>query len=216
MRQNLLQENRSIWIAQREGRTKDGNDLTQQGVLKMIALGKSKDNVFDYFKSIKIVPISISYEFDPTDMYKMPELMAKHYDKEYIKSKNEDFDSILKGLTGQKKRIHIGVGDVLDADLDELKVSEEPLNKKFQHLAKVIDNQIYEQYKLWPSNYVAYDLLNQTKRYRTMYSDKEKRQFKRRISRRIDQTNPVALENFLLMYANPVINKERLKSNGRL
>jgi 1-acyl-sn-glycerol-3-phosphate acyltransferase len=103
MSEKVLVDNRSIWIAHREGRTKDGNDLTQQGVLKMIALGRGETPTFDYFKKIKIVPIAISYEFDPTDMYKMPELMAKHYEEEYIKSSNEDFNSILKGLTGQKK-----------------------------------------------------------------------------------------------------------------
>jgi hypothetical protein len=80
MADKLLKDNRSIWIANREGRTKDGNDLTQQGVLKMIALGRGEYGIFDYFKKIKIVPIAISYEFDPTDMYKMPELMAKHYE----------------------------------------------------------------------------------------------------------------------------------------
>ena len=210
MSEKVLVDNRSIWIAHREGRTKDGNDLTQQGVLKMIALGRGETPIFDYFKKIKIVPIAISYEFDPTDMYKMPELMAKHYEEEYIKSSNEDFNSILKGLTGQKKRIHISAGEVLDLELDEIANSQEPVNKQFQKLASVIDDKIHYYYKLWPTNYIAYDMLFKTDKYIANYSDKEKRQFERRVERRVDMSDNVALQSFLSMYANPVFNKEKL------
>jgi hypothetical protein len=210
MSEKVLVDNRSIWIAHREGRTKDGNDLTQQGVLKMIALGRGETPTFDYFKKIKIVPIAISYEFDPTDMYKMPELMAKHYEEEYIKSSNEDFNSILKGLTGQKKRIHISAGEVLDLELDEIANSQEPANKQFQKLASVIDDKIHYYYKLWPTNYIAYDMLFKTDKYIANYSDKEKRQFERRVERRVDMSDNVALQSFLSMYANPVVNKEKL------
>ena len=73
----LLRENRSVWIAQREGRTKDGNDETNPGVLKMIGMGSDEENLMDYFKKLKIVPVSISYEYDPTDVLKMPQLMAE-------------------------------------------------------------------------------------------------------------------------------------------
>jgi len=210
MAEKLLVDNRSIWIAHREGRTKDGNDVTQQGVLKMIGLGKGDLSVFDYFKKIKIIPISISYEFDPTDMFKMPELMAKHYEEEYIKSTNEDFNSILRGLTGNKKRIHINAGEVLSMELDEIANSGEPLNKQYQQLAMTIDEKIHLNYKLWPTNYVAYDLLHNTEKYSDKYTDKEKRQFERRVERRIEANENVAFQNFLAMYANPVLNKEKL------
>jgi len=210
MAEKLLVDNRSIWIAHREGRTKDGNDVTQQGVLKMIGLGKGDLPVFDYFKKIKIIPISISYEFDPTDMFKMPELLAKHYEEEYIKSNNEDFNSILRGLTGHKKRIHISAGDVLSIELDEISNSGEPLNKQYQQLAMTIDEKIHLNYKLWPTNYVAYDLLHNTEKYTEKYTDKEKRQFERRVERRVEANDIVAFQNFLAMYANPVLNKEKL------
>lgn len=207
---NILEDNRSVWIAQREGRTKDGNDATQQGVLKMMGLDKGDLPVFDYFKKIKIVPISISYEFDPTDMFKMPELLAKHYEEEYIKSTNEDFNSILKGLTGQKKRIHIHAGKPLDVELDDISTSGEPLNKQYQKLALKIDECIHKTYKLWPTNYVAYDMLHQTHKYSEKYTEKEQRQFERRVECRIDAKDPIALRSFLAMYANPVVNKEKL------
>ena len=216
IRKNITEDNRSVWLAQREGRTKNGFDETQQGVLKMLALGAHKDEAtLDYFKQIKIVPVAISYEFDPTDKIKMPELMAKYYEKEYIKSSNEDFNSILKGLTGQKKRIHIAIGDVLDSELDAIKSSKLPQNKQLQELSQVINEKIYDLYKLWPSKYIAYDLMHQTTRYAGEYTEKEKRQFERRIDRRVEPYNHIALKNFLLMYANPVINKERLYNNGK-
>ncbi|QLE00882.1 1-acyl-sn-glycerol-3-phosphate acyltransferase [Galbibacter sp. BG1] len=206
IRTALQQEKRSIWIAQREGRTKDGNDQTQQGVLKMLALANDDKEVMDYFKKVKIVPVAISYEYDPTDILKMPELTAKHYDVEYVKSTNEDFNSILKGITGNKKHIHIAAGKVLDTELDVIKSSREPANKQFQLLADVIDAEIYKNYKLWPSNYLAYDMLHGTSKFKNKYTDKEKRHFKRRIQRRVAENNEVELKNFLEMYANPVVN----------
>lgn len=210
----LHEHNRSVWIAQREGRTKDGNDLTQQGVLKMIALAHKDLSVMDYFKSLKIVPVSISYEFDPTDVLKIPELMAKHHDVEYVKSNNEDFNSILKGVTGHKKRIHITAGNVMNVELEAIGQSGETLNKQYQLLAEEIDNQIHKNYHLWPSNYMAYDMLNKVDTFKDRYSQKEMRQFKRRIHRRIEDNNEIALHNFLLMYANPVVNQLNLTDEG--
>jgi hypothetical protein len=116
----------------------------------------------------------------------------------------------LKGLTGQKKRIHIGVGNVLSAELDHIRDSGESTNKKFQQLASLIDDKIHQNYKLWPSNYVAYDMLNDTQKYIDKYTDKEKRQFERRVEKRVDTNDVIAYQNFLLMYANPVFNKERV------
>jgi hypothetical protein len=96
--QLLLRENRSVWIAQREGRTKDGNDATNPGVLKMLAMGSEEENCIKYFKKIRIVPISISYEYDPTDALKMPQLIAEANNEVYVKAKNEDFNTLLSGI----------------------------------------------------------------------------------------------------------------------
>ena len=208
----IQDDNRSVWMAQREGRTKNGDDVTQQGLLKMLSLGKGTESDFDHFKNLKIVPVAISYEFDPTDMLKIPELLANHYEEEYIKSENEDFNSILKGLSGYKKRIHIGVGDVLSLDLDAIDKSGDPKNKKFQELGLLIDRKIHQLYKLWPTNYLAYDLLFETKKYSSFYTDKEERQFHRRIERRVDVQNKLSIKNFLSMYANPVVNKEKIEN----
>ena len=203
----LLHENRSVWIAQREGRTKDGKDETNPGILKMLGMGSDEKNLMDYFKKIKIVPVSISYEYDPTDALKMPQLMAEANNEVYIKDKNEDFMTILSGAQGQKKGIHIHIGTVLDAEIEQIKASDESSNKQIVTLAGVIDDAILSNYKLWPTNYIAYDIVNKISSFSHLYTENEKSLFERRLEMRIDHDNPVALEGFLAMYANPVVNK---------
>jgi hypothetical protein len=212
--QLLLRENRSVWIAQREGRTKDGNDATNPGVLKMLGMGSDEENLMDYFKKIKIVPVSISYEYDPTDALKMPQLLAEANQEVYVKDKNEDFMTLLSGIMGQKKHIHIHVGDVLDNELDLIKTQFDNSNKQILALAQVIDESVLSNYKLWPTNYIAYDILNKSNTYSHLYTENEKSLFERRLEMRIDENNPVALESFLNMYANPVVNK--LKSRDAI
>ena len=205
--QLLLRENRSVWIAQREGRTKDGNDATHPGVLKMLAMGSDEENLMNYFNKIKIVPVSISYEYDPTDALKMPQLMAEANNEVYVKDKNEDFTTLLSGIMGQKKRIHIHVGKVLDTELDQIASEFDNSNKQIQALAQTIDESILKNYKLWPTNYIAYDILNNTTEHAHLYTESEKSLFERRLDMRIDNSNPIELQSFLAMYANPVVNK---------
>ncbi|SCY28047.1 Acyltransferase [Nonlabens sp. Hel1_33_55] len=203
----LKEQDRSVWIAQRQGRTKDGNDVTEQGVLKMIALAAGKRSVGEYLNSLKIVPVSISYEYDPTDILKVPELLAKKAQTEYIKSENEDFNSILKGALGQKKHIHITASKPLSLD----ECSDEATNHVLQQLVTQLNAIIQRNYKLWPTNYIAYDLLHETREYEKFYSKKDQAQFERRLRLRVDIKDPEALKSFLSMYARPVINKEQLE-----
>ena len=210
--QQLARENRSVWIAQREGRTKDGNDFTQQGVLKMLAMASDEENLMAYFKKMKIVPVSISYEYDPTDALKMPRLMAEANDEVYIKEKNEDFMTLISGIIGQKKRIHIHIGDVLETELDKIAAEHDNQNKQIQALAQVIDDAVVSGYKLWPTNYIAYDLLNNSNRFEQHYTEKEKQLFERRLELRIDIENKIVKEGFLALYANPVVNKMKYEN----
>lgn len=207
----ILEKKRSVWMAQREGRTKDGNDHTQQGVLKMLAMARGEASVAEYFAKLKIVPVAISYEFDPTDILKMPELLAKRMEHIYIKSANEDFKSILKGAVGNKGRIHISAGKPISREvLQEIEGNSLSVNDQLQQLTSLMDKRIHRKYKLWPSNYIACDLLEGENEYSDKYSDKEKRQFERRITKRVDVKNPLAVNSYLLMYANPVINQRAL------
>lgn len=208
--QELLSiENRSVWIAQREGRTKDGNDATNPGILKMLSMAAEKENLVDYFKKMRIVPVSISYEYDPTDSLKLPELLAKINKEVYVKHEKEDFNSILNGLLGQKKHIHFHAGDVIDTELDSI-ANIENANQLVKAIAQIIDKQIISNYKLWPSKYIAYDLLYNTEKYTSLYSQSDKQAFEERMEKKVDAQIPQSKQCFLEMYANPVTNKAAL------
>ena len=206
IKKSIMNENRSVWTAQREGRTKDGNDITQKGVLKMLTLAEFGDNPFSYFEQIKVVPVSISYEYDPTDILKMPELLAKSRDEKYIKQENEDFVNLLRGLLGSKKRIHIQVNGVLDQEIKEIAGSDTNQSEKLSMLASSIDKKIWKGYKLWPSNYIAHDLLYGSDQYGACYTKEEKEAFEKRLIGKIDSSNHALLKSFLSMYAYPVEN----------
>jgi hypothetical protein len=203
---SLLRENRSVWTAQREGRTKDGNDCTQKGVLKMLTLAERGSNPFGFFEKIQVVPVSISYEYDPTDSLKIPELIAKAKEEKYVKGENEDFITLLSGIMGPKKRIHIQVNKLLDEEIRQLKKEDLTQNEKLSKLGELIDREIWKGYKLWPSNYIAYDLLYKKSQFTNQYSTLEKESFEKRLSQKVNLSNPLEVENFLRMYANPVVN----------
>lgn len=209
--QLIATDNRSVWLAQREGRTKDGNDATHSGILKMLSMAAEKTDVRTHFQTLNIVPISISYEYDPTDSLKIPELLANLNNEKYVKAENEDFNSILKGIMGQKKRIHIHAGEPINAALDNLKEVTNA-NQQIKSITQLIDHQIIANYKLWPTNYVAYDALFKTDKYVNQYSLEEKAAFMERLARKIDIDDAASVEHFLSMYAHPVVNKERISN----
>ena len=115
--------------------------------------------------------------------------------------------NLMSGIMGQKRRIHIHVGDVLHHELDDIKAEHENCNKQVQALAQVIDDSILSSYNLWPTNYIAHDIVNQTDTYSHLYTENEKSLFERRLEMRIDHNNPLALQGFLAMYSNPVASK---------
>jgi hypothetical protein len=139
----------------------------------------------------------------------MPQLKAEANNEIYIKEKNEDFMTLLSGIMGQKKHIHIHVGDVLDSELDLIHSEFDNANKQIQALAQAIDDSILTSYKLWPTNYIAYDLLHGTNTYSNQYTDIEKAVFARRLEKRIDAQSEFEVQGILAMYANPVVNKRK-------
>ena len=205
--QLITQQNRSVWLAQREGRTKDGNDATHSGILKMLSMAAEKGDLIAHFQALNIVPISISYEYDPTDSLKIPELLANLNNEKYVKDENEDFNSILKGIMGQKKRIHIHAGEPLNESLNSLQEVTNA-NQQIKSITQLVDNQIIANYKLWPTKYIAYDVLFKTDKYASQYSLEEKTAFMARLEQKIDVNDAQAVERFLSMYAHPVVNKE--------
>jgi 1-acyl-sn-glycerol-3-phosphate acyltransferase len=146
---SLITEQQHIWIAQREGRAKDGNDITNPAILSMLALNKSKNVEFSqYIRSLRIVPVSISYEFDPCDINKAKELQKVEYEGSYDKPDNEDVRSIVKGITGQKGRVHIHFGEVLSAEFSNAK-----------EVAGHIDREILQGYQSFSTGPVAAKML---------------------------------------------------------
>lgn len=207
---HLLVSKRSVWVAQREGRTKDGLDKTQQGVLKMISMARGKTPLMEYLKELNIIAVAISYEYDPTDILKVPELIAKQENLPYIKTENEDFNSILKGALGNKRNIHIAAAPLSNNIYKEIDQTATSDNDKLQAFATAIDNSIWENYKLWPTNYIAYDLYHKSDTYSEYYDEKELRHFERRLEVRVNTKNQKEIDSFLLMYANPVIQSNKV------
>jgi hypothetical protein len=173
----------------------------------MLTLAEKGSSPFNFFEKIQLVPVSISYEYDPTDSLKIPELIAKSKEEIYVKAENEDFITLLSGIMGSKKRIHIQVNKVMTEEVRQLKKEELTQNEKLSKLGELIDQEIWKGYKLWPSNYIAHDLLHQKSQFTAQYTAVEKTSFEKRLSQKVNQENPLEVENFLRMYAHPVINQ---------
>jgi 1-acyl-sn-glycerol-3-phosphate acyltransferase len=207
IRKSITQDNLSVWIAQREGRTKNGFDKTQESVLKMINMSNTK-SISEGFNELSIVPVSISYEIEPCGLAKMKELIKKeHYGQ--MKTNKDDLKSMSMGMFNPKGRMRFSFGKPIEVDLGEAK-SKEQKNQQIKELAELIDRQIYTNFKLWPNNYIAYDMLMQEPRFRYKYSTHEKKDFKHMIEQamiHIDFPITDIQERFLKLYANPVINK---------
>ena len=182
-----LKSDSGIWIAQREGRAKDGFDKTEPAIIKMFYMnGKKKKIAFsDYIKQLNIVPVAVSYEFDPCDKQKAQEIYDKAQTGEYKKSEFEDIESIVRGIIGQKGHVHVAFGKVLDADYEEA-----------EDVATAIDEQIYQNYYLHPSNYIA------AKQGVDNINDADKALFEARLQ----EIAPELQETVLKMYANPTAN----------
>ncbi|HLO59560.1 MAG TPA: hypothetical protein VK179_12515 [Bacteroidales bacterium] len=197
----------SAWIAQRNGRTKDGADKTETGLLKMFNITGSC-NFYDDFRELNIVPLSISYEYEPCAAFKVKEMSSVTSGIPYQKQPNEDLMSIIAGITQPKGRIHLAACRPVNTFIDEIEESA-GMNEKINQLASLIDTEIYRNYKLWPSNLVAFDMLNGTNSLSDRYSPEDKKQFENYIHKELSVfTGNKSLQKELLLkiYANPVIN----------
>ncbi len=208
IREQIVEHKDSVWIAQREGRAKDGNDRTQTGLLKMLSLGV-KDDLKKYFRELNIVPVCISYEYDPCDVLKAREFLKKQQDPEYKKAFQEDVEQMLLGLRGAKGRVHFHFGKPLHEELDVL--DAEPNSKKqLELLAALIDKSIHLHYDLHPINYVAHDLLTGKNDFSDHYSSEDREKitayFDSRCQQMVEETDGSGRQYLLGMYANPVIN----------
>lgn len=204
----LIEKKESIWIAQREGRAKDGNDYTNPGLLKMLCLGQN--DLLNHIKQLNILPISVSYQYNPCDALMLNELIAKHKGEDYVKADNEDNEHMKIGVLEYKGCVHICFGESINEKLLNLEKIKNK-NDFFKTVASIIDQQIHTNYKLWNTNYMAYDLLNSTSKYEQKYTKQEFKEFIDYINQKISGLKEKALSRKLLleMYANPVINAQK-------
>lgn len=216
IRHTLTSIGHSIWIAQREGRSKDGNDRTQLSLLKMLNISGKNESVAENFKQLKIVPVSISYEYDPCDYLKAREFQQKRDNPDYTKTQDDDLQHMGAGLRGRKGHVHFAFGQPINNELDVLKDIENK-NEKFEFLAGLIDRHVHENYRLWPGNLVAWDMLNETNEYGNLYTAEEKNTFNQYLEEHLDRIegDRAFLKKTLLeMYANPVVNKRELSEDS--
>lgn len=202
----------SIWIAQREGRAKDGIDTTEQGLLKMLDMSGTADFTTN-FEELNIVPLSISYEYEPCDILKARERLISRTQK-YVKGSREDFISIMTGIEQQKGNIHLNIGSPLTHDEIEA-ASCCNKNDRYQAIRHAVDVRIIEGYKLWKTNYIGYDMVNHTFKYRDKYTPEDVAQFTDYVEHQLDKVEKSLCradlrDIFLRIYANPVVSLENL------
>lgn len=205
----VTQKSENIWIAQREGRAKDSNDRTQDSVLKMLAMGGGKD-IIDSLKELNIVPLSLSYEFDPCDFLKAKEMQLKRDIEGFKKSQQDDLDNMKTGIFGYKGRIHFHAAPCINDELEELRGL--PKTEIFTRVSDIIDKYIHKNYRLYPANYIAYDMLNGGKTMASHYNEEDIAKFNAYIGKKLslidieNKDEAFLKERILVMYANPVIN----------
>lgn len=213
IRHVITEKHSSVWIAQRNGRTKDGLDKTDQGIIKMFGMSRNDDKIKS-LAELNIIPVSVSYEWESCDYLKAFELYISRNQK-YIKRPGEDVTSILTGITQPKGRVHFEIcPQIREEELSAFDCMT--ANEYHQQVARLIDQRIISHYRLWPNNYIAHDMLYGTNTYREYYTDEEKQLFVEHMAvlnqmaqlEQYEVTDLDALYDiFLGIYANPVNQK---------
>ena len=215
--QSIQQDHKSVWIAQREGRAKDNSDKTQPSVLKMIASSQSNDPLTQLMR-VNIAPTTISYEYDPCDILKACELLWRkhHPEEQYVKGPEEDLINMKTGLLGYKGRVHFAIGKRLNELITpelETELRTLPKQQLYPRLAELIDMELHSNYRFYPINYIAYDLLHPHKAHpKELYSEADKEKALRYIEEQIAKAPTDAYSadelrtQLLQMYAQPLCN----------
>ena len=213
IRHAITEKKQSVWIAQRNGRTKNGMDLTDQGIIKMFCMSEPMDKI-RAIADLHVVPVAVSYEWEPCDVLKTLELYESQFTK-YTKKPGEDLNSILTGITQHKGRVHFEICEPITEA--ELRAYHEMTNHDYHRaVAHLIDQRIVSAYRLFPNNYIAYDLRYGSSRFSDRYTQEEKDLFVGRLSglTRYDTCDVEQLTDiFLGIYSNPIVNKD--KQNDR-
>lgn len=212
----ILEKHESVWIAQREGRAKDSSDHTQESLIKMLALD-GVGTFIDRIKEINLMPVSISYEIDPNDYLKTREFLLKRRDPEFKKSQRDDLFSMETGLLQFKGKVHFQLTPRINSRL-ELIGETKDRNTAAKWVGRIIDQAIHRSYEIFDINYIAYDLLMHTERFKSHYTDSRKQEVEDYFNAQLDKVDlpgvtveerEYMLEKMFVMYANPLKNKLR-------
>lgn len=205
------EKHENIWIAQREGRAKDSSDNTQESVLKMLSMGGKGETHVDCLKDLNIVPLTISYEYDPCDYLKAMEFQLKRDNPAWRKSKKDDLDNMKTGIMGYKGRVNYECAPCINTWLDEMR--ELPNNYFYEEVAKRMDKEIHLGYHLYPGNWIAYDIVQGKRANIDKYTPEDEAKFAKYLAQQLakidipNKDEDFLRERMLVMYANPVKNK---------
>ena len=206
----ISEKHQSIWIAQREGRAKDSDDRTQDSILKMLVMG-GEGSIVDRLKQMNLQPLSISYEYDPCDYLKAQEFQQKRDNANYKKSTADDLKNMQTGIFGMKGRVHFQANGCINDELDHIDAT---LSKQelFSKISALIDRRIHAGYRIYPNNYVAYDLIHGERRFIDEYTSEDFKRFVDYLEMQLQKIElpckdvPFLRDKMLQMYANPLIN----------
>ena len=212
IRETITSGTASVWIAQRQGRTKDGYDTTEQGLLKMLDMSGTKDFVQN-FMELCIVPLSVSYEYEPCAIMKAREILISRTQK-YVKGETEDLESIMMGIKEPKGHVHLHIDKPLSEE-EIVEASHSDKNDRYQAIRHAVDRRIIGGYKLWKTNYIAYDMVTAGNKYAQEYTPEDVESFKSYMAKQIMRVEPSLdkkelVDIFLHIYSNPVLAKEEL------
>lgn len=205
IRKSIVNDRSSVWIAQREGRTKDGNDRTASGLIKMFLRSKKPDqSAYDAAYELNIIPLSISYEWEPCDILKVKENLIRQSGQVYIKRPGEDLESMLYGIRQPKGRVILKFGKPFNHYLERVDKNINS-NELSSLISQYIDRSIFENYHLYPGNYLAYDLKNQSRKFVEQYSEDDKDHFEAYVNALANGDEKIKT-GLIELYANPVYN----------
>ncbi|MDE5940635.1 MAG: acyltransferase, partial [Muribaculaceae bacterium] len=211
----INEKKESVWIAQREGRAKDSNDVTQESVIKMLALEGNGNTVAERLAELNITPTSISYEYDPNDYLKAREFLARRRDPEFKKSQRDDLFSMETGILQFKGRVHFAMGRCINSELAAMADITDKV-ETVRRVCDLIDREIHLGFHLYPVNYIAYDALHGSDRFAQEYTATDVEAFNDYLNRQLDKVDLPDISpeerdymrrQILIMYSNPLRNK---------
>ena len=212
----LTQKNESVWIAQRQGRAKDSSDGTQESLIKMLGIAGGKDYI-DNIKEVNLLPVAISYEFDPNDYLKAREFLLKKKFPDFKKTQRDDLFSMETGLLQNKGRVHFSFTPCINDQIEELRGLDK--TEQVERICKIIDSNLHRHYRIYPCNYIAYDRRFKTDRFKNEYTEADIESFTAYLNGQLEKVKKEVdfeisaddreymLEMMLVMYSNPLCNK---------